>query len=75
MTSQDCKYCNGEKVEIDHTHNTRLYMNTFGQARTLLTECNPCPPYANCCMKDIPANSAFIINYCPKCGRSLKEVI
>lgn len=66
-----CEYCNGRKAEIAHTHTTKLKMNTFGKARTLVTECDPCPPYSDCCMKHIPANSAFIIKFCPMCGRKL----
>lgn len=66
-----CEYCSGEHSEYQHTHTTKLYINTLGKARTLVTECNPCPPYANCCAKDHHARSAFIINYCPNCGRKL----
>ena len=66
-----CEYCSGEVAEYQHTINTKLYINTFGAARTLVTECNPCPPYAECCMKGNPARSAFIINYCPNCGKKL----
>ncbi|MEG0898341.1 MAG: hypothetical protein RSF40_01345 [Oscillospiraceae bacterium] len=68
-----CEYCNGKLSEYQHTHTTKLSLNTFGKARTLNTECDPCPPYANCCMKNIPSRSAFIINCCPNCGRKLSE--
>lgn len=67
-----CKYCNGEFAEYQKTINTKISINTIGKARSLNTESNGCPPYANCCMKDIPARSAFIINFCPNCGRQLK---
>ena len=66
-----CEYCRGEKELYQHTHTTKLHVNTFGAARTLEVECVPCPPYANCCMKEVPARSAFIIRYCPECGRKL----
>lgn len=66
-----CEYCSGRFAEYQHTVNTKLYINTFGRARTIETECNPCPPFSQCCMKGIPARSAFIINYCPNCGRNL----
>ena len=66
-----CEVCNGKRVLYQRTNNTKLFMNTFGEAATLVTECNACPPYAKCFMKDISANSAFRINYCPECGRPL----
>ena len=68
-----CEYCNGKRNEYQHTIDTKLSINTFGKARVLETECNRCPPYANCCMKNIPARSAFIINFCPNCGRNLNN--
>ena len=68
-----CKVCNGEMTLYQHTNTTKLHMGTFGKATTLVTECNACPPHADCCMKGISANSAFIINYCPECGRPLTD--
>jgi predicted RNA-binding Zn-ribbon protein involved in translation (DUF1610 family) len=66
-----CPFCSGEKVLYQETTHTKLYLDTFGESRVLITECNPYPPYANCCMKGLSANSAFIIKYCPECGRDL----
>lgn len=63
-----CKVCNGKTTLYQHTNTTKLFMNTFGKATTLVTECNGCPPYADCCMKGISMNSAFRISYCPECG-------
>ena len=68
-----CEYCNGKTTLYQHTNTTKLFMNTFGKAATLVTECIACPPYADCCMKDISANSAFRIKFCPECGRPLTE--
>ena len=68
-----CNMCGGEKTLYQHTNTTKLFMNTFGEAATLVTECMACPPYADCCIKGISANSAFKINFCPKCGRPLTE--
>lgn len=68
-----CKVCNGEMTLYQHTNTTKLYMDTFGKAATLVTECNACPPYAKCCMKGASANSAFKINFCPECGRPLTD--
>jgi hypothetical protein len=66
-----CEYCSGRRTEYYHTTNTKLYINTFGNAQALETECNPCPPYSDCSLRGIPVRSAFIINYCPNCGRKL----
>lgn len=68
-----CKFCNGKTTLYQHTNTTKLFMNTFGKATTLVTECNGCPPYADCCMKGISMNSAFRISYCPECGRPLTD--
>lgn len=70
---EPCEYCNGKRTLYQKTRHTRLYMDTFGVASTLVTECSCCPPYVKCCMKDIPANSAFKINFCPECGRPLTD--
>lgn len=70
---EPCKICNGKTTLYQYTANTKLFMNTFGHAATLVTECMGCPPYAECCMKGISANSAFKINFCPECGRPLTE--
>lgn len=68
-----CKVCNGKTTLYQHTNTTKLFMNTFGKATTLVTECNACPPYTDCCMKGISVNSAFRISYCPECGRPLTD--
>ena len=68
-----CEYCDGKRNEYQHTIDTKLSINTFEKARVLETECNRCPPYANCCMKNIPSRSVFLINFCPHCGRKLGE--
>lgn len=73
MVWKPCKVCNGKTTLYQHTNTTKLFMNTFGKATTLVTECNACPPYADCCMKGISANSAFRISYCPECGRPLTD--
>lgn len=68
-----CGMCGGKTTLYQHTNTTKLFMNTFGEAATLVAECMACPPYADCCMKGISANSAFKINFCPECGRPLTE--
>ena len=73
MVWKPCKVCNGKTTLYQHTNTTKLFMNTFGKAATLVTECNACPPYADCCMKGISMNSAFRISYCPECGRPLTD--
>lgn len=70
---EPCEYCNGRRTLYQKTDSTKLFMNTFGMAATLVTECSSCPPHADCCMKDISTNSAFRIKFCPECGRPLTE--
>lgn len=70
---EPCEYCNGERTLYQTTNHTKLLINTFDGAAALVTECNACPPYADCCMKDISANSVFRIKFCPECGRPLTE--
>ena len=41
---EPCEYCNGERTPYQHTHSTKLFIDTFGSTRTLLPECSGCPP-------------------------------
>lgn len=68
-----CPFCNGKLTLYQSTIYTKLYINTFGEATALVVENNGCPSFALCDMKDIPIRSAFIIKYCPECGRKLSE--
>lgn len=70
-----CEYCAGESKLYQYTTNTKLYINTFGRARTIETACMPCPPAARCGLRGNTARSAFIINYCPNCGRELTKQV
>lgn len=66
-----CEYCSGDKVKYQYTPYTTLYIDTLYEDKVLVTECNFCPPYAECCMKDVPVRSVFKINYCPNCGAKM----
>lgn len=68
-----CSVCGGKTTLYQQTNTTKLFVNTFGKKATLVTECVDCLPYADCCMKDVSANSAFKIKFCPECGRPLTE--
>ena len=68
-----CEYCKGGHQLYQTNIYTKLYMNHFGLQRTLEIESRICPPYVDCCMKDIPVRSVFIINYCPNCGEKLGD--
>lgn len=68
-----CSVCGGKTTLYQQTNTTKPFMNTFGKKATLVTECMACPPYADCCMKDISVNSAFKIKFCPECGRPLTK--
>lgn len=67
-----CQYCDGKFAEYQRTCCMTLSMGTFGKNRTLEVTAYRCPPFVDCSMKH-PFKSAFIINYCPHCGRKLKE--
>ena len=70
---EPCEYCNGKINLYQHTHTTKLFMNTFGEAATLVTESMACPPYADCGRNGNSANSAFKINFCPNCGAKMED--
>lgn len=67
-----CEYCKGGRQLYQSTSVANVYLNHLGLQRTLEVECSCCPPYANCCMKDIPVRLAFLIHYCPHCGENVK---
>ena len=68
-----CKYCEGKLKLYQETNSMKLYINTLGKAKALLVDSDNCPPKAMCAMKGISNRGAFIINYCPNCGRKLSE--
>ena len=68
-----CQYCDGKFAEYQRTYCVSLSIGTFGKNRTLEVSACRCPPFVDCAFKNSPANSAFIINYCPNCGRKLND--
>ena len=70
---KSCEVCSGKTVLYQKTNHTKLFMNTFGETATLVTECMACPPYADCCLKGVSAKAAFRIKFCPECGRKLTQ--
>ncbi len=72
--SKGCEYCRGAESIYQHTNTTKISIKGQLGKKALIVESNPCPPYADCCMKDVPDRSAFIIRFCPECGRRLEEV-
>ena len=68
-----CKYCNGTLALYAETITTKLYINTQNGASAIYTESDGCPKNALCALKGVPNRSAFIINYCPNCGRKLND--
>lgn len=68
-----CEFCEGKETEYQHTYHTKIYIGTFGKRRTLEVEAVRCPPFARCSSKNIPVRSAFYINFCPECGRDLRD--
>lgn len=70
---EPCEFCGGEKKLYQNSRYENMYMNTFGKRIVLETEFNKCPPFADCCNKDVPVESSFKIEYCPNCGRPLTD--
>lgn len=76
-----CKYCNGKLKLYQKTVNTKIYINTKDKASCLFVESNGCPTFpvtskyltSVCSLYNVPNRASFIINYCPNCGRKLKE--
>lgn len=68
-----CDYCEGERKLYQETRYEKLFIDSFGKHKGLSTEFGKCPPYTNCCRKDMVIGSMFIIKYCPECGRPLTK--
>ena len=66
-----CDICGGGKNLYQTTATTKLFMDHLGDRRTLVTECMACPPYAKCSRNGRTIASAFLVDYCPCCGRPL----
>ncbi len=73
MSKKGCQYCRKVGTEYQHTYSVKISIDAFGKKRVLIVECDPCPPYAKCSRKGIPTRSAFVINFCPECGRDLRS--
>ena len=69
-----CKYCaDGKRNEYQHTHSTKLYISKVFSRYILETEViKRCPPFSICSERK-PIRSGFFINFCPECGRDLRQ--
>ena len=72
---EPCEFCDGTLALYAETNTTKLYINTKNGARAIYTSTKPstCPENALCALKGVENNSAFIINFCPNCGRDLRK--
>lgn len=70
-TCPPCDICGGGKNLYQTTATTKLFMDRLGDRRTLVVECMACPPYAKCSRNGRAIASAFLLDYCPCCGRPL----
>ena len=70
---EPCPYCNGTLALYGATNTTELYINTANGAKAIYTSTTAaaCPENAKCALKGIENNAAFVINFCPNCGRDL----
>lgn len=72
MENNACPYCGTDSALYQQTYSTKLYIGRLGGFRILEIETHACPPYADCSIREFPTRSAFIINFCPHCGRDLR---
>ena len=72
---EPCKYCtDGISNAYQHTRYTELRIGKLGRRWILETRTEGfCPPFAMCTSKGEPRCSGFFINFCPECGRDLRE--
>ena len=70
-----CSVCNPDSKSVyQKTRYISVTINTRDGASALNVDCDGvCPDNAHCALKNVPAKSAFIINYCPECGRKLSK--
>lgn len=72
MKNNPCPYCEKDAAIYQETHHTNLYIEKFGPLHILKTEVNACPPFVECSRRGEEICAAFIINFCPHCGRDLR---
>ena len=69
----NCEYCKGGISVIGKTADETLSIQTSDKGtRALMTECDPCPTYAQCGLHHIKSRAVYLINFCPMCGRDLR---
>lgn len=70
----NCPVCvtDGSAPVYQSTRTMEISVNCSNGASALVVESDKfCPTNSNCGMKNVPVRSAFIIKYCPECGRKL----
>ena len=69
-----CEHCKGGVSIIGKTTDETLSIQTSDAGtRVLVTECDPCPTYAQCGLHHIKTRAVYLINFCPMCGRDLRK--
>lgn len=69
-----CPLCeNDEKKLYAMSAYGEFYFDTFGEKKVLLAHINKCPQFAKCSAKEMDVYVALQLNYCPECGRRLKD--
>jgi len=69
-----CKYCKGIEPSYQSSAYHKIHIDSLGSRKVLRVENIGCPKYVDCSQKDMNIGSAFIINFCPNCGRDLRKV-
>ena len=67
-----CEFCESKAEYKNHYGSFRI--SGFGKNKVIDCEIDKCPPYVNCCSKDMKVFMEMIIKFCPFCGRELSEV-
>lgn len=66
-----CQFCKGKLPIV--THYGKFEIDELLSQPVIICGISKCPPYVDCCNKDMNVKMTMKINYCPICGRKLVE--
>ena len=64
-----CEFCDGKAEYKNHYGSFRI--SDFGKNKVIACKIDKCPPYVDCCCKDMNVFMEMLIKFCPMCGREL----
>lgn len=65
-----CDFCEN-KLPWNTNYHAIWFSDELNRKTINVTNKDYCPPFADCCRKDMKIVSRFEIKYCPMCGRKL----